>query len=422
MKKRVLGLFLWGMSLVNPSQAQLTLDGELRSRFQYRNGYLTLPQTDDKPEAFIAQRTRLNLAYERPERVKTYLSLQDVRVWGDQSQLTDEPSVGVFQAWGEVALHPRVALKFGRQELMYDDGYLFGTLNWREAGRSHDAAVLKYQDSTLAAHLVLAYNQDKATLVKTPYHKDYYQQLQVLWLENKWRQWQTSVMGVARGLQTTDSTIVYDQTLGGQVSRTEGRLRAKAIGYYQRGTERSGREHQAYFWSLKGEFTPLDRLTLLAGMDVLSGTAMTGTALGEGEVSHTFDILYGFRHRHFGHMDYFYLGFTPQAGLRDVMFKTSYRPAPKWKTQLDLHSFYTQAWVADPERLPQPLPRHLGLEADLSFSHKPDPMITLSGGLSGLVATRTLAVVKGGGDYQRLNHWAWFTIGITPTFLQTEAP
>src|SRR5690625_5777295 len=66
--------------------AQVTVDAELRPRFEYRHGYKTLFPDDVDPAIFVSQRTRLNGFY-NDESLTFYLSLQDVRVWGDVPQL-----------------------------------------------------------------------------------------------------------------------------------------------------------------------------------------------------------------------------------------------------------------------------------------------------------------------------------------------
>ncbi|MFV0539613.1 MAG: hypothetical protein ACK5MZ_00040 [Aestuariibaculum sp.] len=76
--------------------AQLTIDAELRPRFEYRHGYKSLFPDNAEPAAFVSQRTRLNTGFIK-DKYSFYLSLQDVRVWGDAAQLS-ENSLAVHQA------------------------------------------------------------------------------------------------------------------------------------------------------------------------------------------------------------------------------------------------------------------------------------------------------------------------------------
>ena len=74
-------------------KAQLKIDTELRPRFEYRHGYKTLFPDNTDPAAFVSQRTRLNAGFKN-EKLNFYLSLQDVRVWGDVPQLNSSDSNG----------------------------------------------------------------------------------------------------------------------------------------------------------------------------------------------------------------------------------------------------------------------------------------------------------------------------------------
>jgi len=63
--------------------AQFSLDAELRTRGEANNGYRTLPTENSQTAFFISQRTRLNLSFKK-EKFSTYISLQDVRLWGQE--------------------------------------------------------------------------------------------------------------------------------------------------------------------------------------------------------------------------------------------------------------------------------------------------------------------------------------------------
>src|SRR5690606_1282004 len=145
--------------------SQFTLDAQLRPRFEYRHGYKTLFPNDADPAAFVSQRTRLNSGY-KTEKLHFYISAQDVRVWGDVPQLNaaDENGFSLHQAWAEVQLVSNLNLKIGRQEIVYDDQRFFGNVDWAQQGRSHDAAILKFEPNYLKLHFGAAYNQDSENL------------------------------------------------------------------------------------------------------------------------------------------------------------------------------------------------------------------------------------------------------------------
>ena len=68
-----------------PTFAQFTLDGEIRPRFEYRNGFKIILDSTQDHAAFVDQRTRLNFGY-KTEGYIFKISVQDIRVWGSQPQ------------------------------------------------------------------------------------------------------------------------------------------------------------------------------------------------------------------------------------------------------------------------------------------------------------------------------------------------
>src|SRR5690625_5426431 len=142
--------------------AQVTVDAELRPRFEYRHGYKTLFPDDVDPAIFVSERTRLNGFY-NDESLTVYLSLQDVRVWGDvpQLNLTDKNGIGIHQAWGEIKFTPVFSVRLGRQTLVYDDHRILGDVEWTQQARSHDVALIKFHKNDFSGHIGVAYNQDE---------------------------------------------------------------------------------------------------------------------------------------------------------------------------------------------------------------------------------------------------------------------
>ncbi len=412
------GLFL--MLLIPVARAQFEFSGEIRPRSEFRNGFFTLPGTNSQPAFFTSQRTRVDLSYTQKNRFSTFISLQDVRVWGDQDQLADEPSLGVFQAWAKIKIASHLHVKAGRQELFYDDGYILGTLNWRQTGRSHDAAVFQWKDSTFQAHLGLAYNQSGARNYGTFYQGDYYKALQILWLKKEWQSLSLSFLGVNRGMQMGDTTLHFTQTLGPTLQYRKGRYTLKGIFYYQTGKDLTDKQVQAYFWSASLGFVTSPRWSWWVGTDVLSGTSLQDFSNPSYTKNHTFDILYGFRHRHFGHMDYFYLNFTPPAGLQDWMVKTKYQPRKNLQLNADLHSFSSQASLLDADRPDAKINRHLGVETDFYFSYTPYQAVTYTGGYSQMFASPSMELVKGSGNRKALACWVWVSVTLKPTFYASD--
>ena len=155
------------------ASAQLSLLGQIRTRTEYRNGFGTLSPKTNTPAFFTSQRSRLSFRYAAP-RVVFQTTLQDVRVWGQDAatiSTTDGNKLGLHEAWAEIALSNKkdssfknspldyLAVKIGRQELLYDDSRLLGNLDWLQQARRHDAIVFKMLNHGWQVDLGLAFNQ-----------------------------------------------------------------------------------------------------------------------------------------------------------------------------------------------------------------------------------------------------------------------
>ena len=171
-KKLLVGGAMLAFSTV--SYGQFTMSGEIRPRMEYRHGYKTLADSNQNHASFTDQRSRLNFNY-KDEGYQVKVVLQDVRVWGSQPQLIGNygqlnPSgsfTGIHEAWGQAFLNENWSLKAGRQEMIYDDHRIFGSVGWAQQARSHDAVMIKYQKEGMKLDIAGAFNQDKAGLAGT---------------------------------------------------------------------------------------------------------------------------------------------------------------------------------------------------------------------------------------------------------------
>lgn len=161
--------------IAQQSQAQFTLNGQLRDRGEIREGVGNLVPLGSKPAAFISQRTRLNFGYQW-DRLTFGVSVQDVRVWGQDASTISNIDVGsrlmLHEGWADILLVnkddpsigfkpiDRLSLKVGRQELIYDDARLLGNLDWLQQGRSFDMALLKAEHKGFQVDVGYAFNQN----------------------------------------------------------------------------------------------------------------------------------------------------------------------------------------------------------------------------------------------------------------------
>src|SRR5882672_4690123 len=140
---RCLLLFMNCLLLTAFAHAQFSLTGQVRTRTEVRNGLGNLVLKGAKPAVFTSQRTRLIFGY-KWDRVTFGVSIQDVRVWGqDASTISnaDGNRLMLHEGWADLTLFNKsdttiktkgidlMTIKIGRQELIYDDVRLIGNLD-----------------------------------------------------------------------------------------------------------------------------------------------------------------------------------------------------------------------------------------------------------------------------------------------------
>lgn len=416
--RAILLIFVFATAFTTAVKAQLEFNGEFKPRAQFNNGFRQLPDANSESALVFLQRTRLNLSYKYQDKFKLYASLQDARVWGDQDDRGDRANTGFFEMWGELYFNPKLSLKLGRQALTYDDGYLLANPGWVVNGRSYDAAILKFQDSTFSAHLGLAHNQDRIVLRSTPFENEIFKNLHLLWLNKTFGESRASFMFINRGIQRSDTVIKYTQTVGANVKLKKGNKFIQGIYYYQTGEDTLNRDVRAQMMSLKAGYQPNDKLEFVVGVDILSGTDGGDLNNPNFRETNNFDNLYGFRHKYYGLMDYFYRGFFPPSGLRDFMIKTKYKATDRFQTDLQLHSFYAQADVLNPENPSLEMDSRLGFEFDLVFGYRLNDITQVKLGYAQMFATETLEVVQQRGNSNETANFAYIEITVKPNFLK----
>lgn len=414
MKKCKLVVMLCGIAFLASAAtayAQFSVKGELRTRSEYRHGYGALPAPNADAAAFISQRSRLSFGYIANE-LALGLSLQDVRVWGDEGQLKDIPSMGLHEAWADITLVDSLGVKLGRQELVYDDHRLLGNVDWVQQGRSHDAAVLHFAHDGWQFHLGGAYNQNAEERFGRLYNASNYKTLSYLWIGKKFSSVQFSALGITDGVQTTDTTtnLVYRHTYGANGSFTIDKFRIQATVYGQSGTDKLDKTIAAYMAAVAASYS-FDNLKVGIGMDMLSGTDATET-----KDNNTFNTLYATNHKFYGHMDYFINVpvDTKGGGLQDIYATIEYQPANKWKLYLAAHQFSLASDIANPTKPGTTADKGLGTEIDFWASYAMAKDIAFQIGYSHLIAKETMEILKGGKKDETAN-WAWLMVRVSPT-------
>ncbi len=400
--------------------AQFGLSGEIRPRAEYRHGFRALLTDDDPAAFFISQRTRFNTSFSS-DNVRFGLVLQDVRVWGNIPQLAAASNTTMLhQAWGAYYFNNKFSVKFGRQELVYDDARIFGNVDWAQQARAHDLALFRYEGS-YKLHIGLAFNQDGEKHIGTDYLTAGYKAMQFVWYNRMVNRFNLSALFLNNGIQhnyVEDGNpaykTVYSQTVGGRLAMPSKPFSAYAEGYYTTGKDGNDKNMEAFLFKFGGRFNINDNIGLLAGYEYLSGTGQDANPADDNFVNKSFNPFYGTNHKFNGHMDYFYVGnHINSVGLGDLHAGLAYAKNA-FGANLTAHFFSAAANIIDGQG--NVMDKNLGTEIDLSFSYQLADKMTLSGGYSQMFGTQSLQQLRGG-DYKATNNWAWLMVTFKPVFM-----
>ncbi len=418
----------------------VTISGEVRPRYEYRHGYKTIMKDGEDAANFISQRTRLNAFYGNAT-FKFGLVLQDVRVWGDVSQLnkSDVNGTSIHQAWGEVIFSEKFSIKLGRQEIAYDDQRIFGSVGWAQQARSHDAAIFKIKPAeNHKVDVGLAFNANGESLYKADYTVNSYRSFQYVWYHGTFDKVGVSFLILNNGLVYTDDSdtsdikqkVAYSQTIGPRVTYKGDNLSANAAFYYQGGKNKYNNTTSAMYFSANAFYKVSKAFGVGLGGEYLSGTSSENKANSD-ENDKSFKPLYGTNHKFNGWMDYFYVGsYMGGNGLIDINLPLVLK-VKKFTFKLIPHYFMAAATVAvyeEPARAAGTWKEYssgLGAEIDFAVGYALSKSMVISGGYSQMFATETLQVIKYPQSptaeyYKNTNNWAWIMFTFKPTFFSSK--
>jgi len=402
MKKSLILFMLSIASLVTAQEFDIS--AEFRPRFEYRNGYKTLFPDGEEAASFVSQRTRLNFNY-GSEKLKAYISFQNIRVWGDVATLSssDKNGVALHEAWAQAILSPQISLKMGRQEIVYDDHRMFGNVGWSQQARSHDAFIASYTpNSNNRLDFGLALNQNAETLFEVDYNVNNYKAFQYLWYHTNFNNGSLSLLLLNNGLPFDDNgeqKVDYNQTLGSRFTYGKNKLKGDASLYYQTGSI-ANVDLSAYNAAANINYSFSGTIKAGLGVEYNSGTDMNAT---DGKLK-SFSPWFGTNHKFNGWMDYFYVGnHSNSVGLVDINANLKYQK-DKFSMAIIPHVFSAAATVVDGSG--NEMDSSLGTEIDITFGYKLESNISIQVGYSQMFATETMEVLKGG-NKDNTNNWAW---------------
>ncbi len=395
----------------------LEIGAELRPRSLVDNGYSIPKSTKTGTPVYTTQRTRLNAGFTN-DKLETFISFQDVRLWGGDDNYKSSGSYGnteslcLHQGWVKLWIGNRFSLKIGRQLFSYDDQRILSARNWNDYQVTYDALLLEYKTDKHIINLGLTYNAESKN--NNLLSEDKYKTYDFIHYQFHSQNFRASSIAVITGktISDTTETVALKGTYGSNLNYKSGKFNAHIAAYYQHNLNDLAGKNSAYCFSVYAEQKLIDKLSAGLGLDYLSGNDATTTS----DTDHQFDILYGRRHSYYGYMDYF--STIPDQGLADYMTKLTYKPAKAINVQLHYHYFRLAADRYSSESPSETTNRNLGQELDLKIKSKIHQLATLELGYSIYGMTNTLKQVKGV-DAETLKppQFCYIMLSVTPSVL-----
>lgn len=416
--------------VVEEKEHFFTLSGQLRPRFEYRNGAYQALQEGEEPAILVNNRLRLNMDYRFRQNLQLYVSLQQVNIWGQapQVQVIDRTGgLSVFEAYAALPLGGGFDLKLGRQQIVLDEDRIFGSLDWHPAGRAHDAVNINWRPvENFYLRSFFAFNQNyldgKAATdkingnVNNPKGQYFtpgqpYQHMEALHAHYAFTpEQQLSFLFANLGLRNDDRADYNMQTFGVHYRGRSQDLSYGAEAYLQTGKNNTGATKEAYLLAAMVGYKFLPSLSATMGIDYLSGNNTPDSS----DKDKVFTPFSGTNHKFYGFMDYYYVNNTPQipqVGLFNPYISATLKTSEKGNLYAAGHYFRSAGKIDGKTR-------NLGVEADLVYTHKLQPFASLQVGYSVHKVSGSYNTLRDFSATRPWQDWFWCSININPTMLK----
>ena len=355
------------------------------------------------------------------------MSLQQVNIWGQapQVQVIDRTGgLSVFEAYAALPLGGGFDLKLGRQQIVLDEDRIFGSLDWHPAGRAHDAVNINWRPvENLYLRSFFAFNQNyldgKAATdkingnVNNPKGQYFtpgqpYQHMEALHAHYAFTpEQQLSFLFANLGLRNDDKADYNMQTFGVHYRGRSESLSYGAEAYLQTGKNNTGATKEAYLLAAMVGYKFLPSLSATMGIDYLSGNNTTDSS----DKDKVFTPFSGTNHKFYGFMDYYYVSYTPKVGLLNPYISATVKTSEKGNLSATGHYFRSAGKIDGKTH-------HLGVEADLVYTHKLQPFASLQVGYSVHKVSGSYNTLRGFSATRPWQDWFWCSININPTMLK----
>ncbi|NOU46241.1 MAG: alginate export family protein [Bacteroidales bacterium] len=423
----ILGFICGTLLLPLSGFGQFTVTGEFRPTAEVRDGYRYLSSDKLKPAYLISQRTRVGFFYEH-EWIKTGVSFQDVRLWGDETVYSstgvqgDLASIDLNEAWVQLSFLKKSSLKIGRQYFNYDDTRLLSNRNWNNYSIKYDALLYQYTGNKLIIDAAVSYNNQVENYFGNFYTHAKMKTLNFVHASYKINErFNAALIAIATGYTKSDTTeMIYVRATYGVIAnyKTE-KTTAMASVYLQNGRNDAGIKANAYNANIKA-MSKVGKFNLGAGISIISGDDAIDLT-----TDNMFDLHYGNRHSYYGHMDFFTSmpKATNNGGLNDFFLSTQYKLDEKTTLSADYHYFTLNQDVKD-KTFPTStvyLDKGLGSEVDLNFNIKLHKIVELNGGYSFMLPTSSMLTLQNIAEADKhYSSWIWLQMVVKPVFFSNK--
>ncbi|MHC4471940.1 MAG: alginate export family protein [Planctomycetota bacterium] len=319
---------------------QVTLFGQVRSRFEYQKNFDLNHKASDTKDFFLL-RTRLGADVDIVDHLSARVKFQDSRFFGVEGGVTmeDVPGVDLKEGYFDLdrAFGSPVDVRVGRAEMKYGDQRLISTLDWHPVGRSWDGLWLSFEQDTLSTDLFFTRIDDDFLGPNRSESEDFIGLYNTIRTE----QGEADIYILFRRNQEETDVVAEDGDPGHEQLWTFGSRFAAEVDGISAGGELAVQHgdyagdnilaHMVEVWAGftgPGDRSPHGDVTFIWA---------TGDSDPKDGKRNTFDPLYTFGH--------YYLGLMDRVGRRNIIsprLRLSMKPCDGWTVFLDGHAFWLE--------------------------------------------------------------------------------
>lgn len=428
-------LIAYFVLLTFPTKAQFSIDGQFRTRAEYRDGYRSIATESNHPVPIVLQRSRLIFNH-KEENISFRFSGQDARVWGQNVTNMPANTPHIYEAWAKWEFLPRFSVKMGRQELRYDDQRLIAIRNFGLTGATYDAALFAYEneETKTSFHLGTMINNLAQDNFLSYYSTSHFKYMSFLWGALTFSDFLSinflNIFDLSQNPLKPEVMFGRNTVGGNVIINSSNRVGGKIGGYYQFGKTwldipefpDKSPSVSAFNANATAWVKPIEDLKIWLCMDVYSGHDWSSNSKTFG----AFNRLLAAGHAHLGFMDYFttmQLSEVKYAGFVDHIAGFEYSFSSKASFMSKVHYFNMRKTFL-PDNSAQgyeEVNKYLGTEVDFIFSYKVSKCLVIESAWMFILPSETLEKLKSSVDTQ-FSHWGYISLLFTPNFFKYSKP